>query len=98
MTNKKLNRIHLLNAFGCECQVCGYKDSSSALEFHHRYPEKKEIEINKFANNNKLTYEQIREIEKCVVLCSNCHKKAHIGLLDEEIEEIPEIELFDIMF
>jgi len=98
MKKRTLNRQQLINSFGGKCQVCGFDECSAALEFHHRDPKKKEIEISKFANNNNLTYKQIRELEKCVLLCSNCHKKCHAGMIEEEIEEIPEIELFEFMY
>lgn len=98
MDRKKLNRKQLINSFGGKCQICGYDKCSAALEFHHRDPTKKEIEISKFANNNKLSYKQIRELEKCILLCSNCHKEAHAKINQDKIDEIPEIELYEYMF
>jgi len=92
-----MNRQQIINAFGGKCQICNYNNCSSALEFHHRDKKEKEIEISKFANNNKLTYEQIRELEKTCLLCSNCHKSVHAGMFKEELKEIPEIELFEFM-
>ena len=97
MNKRKLNRQQIVNAFGGKCQICGYKRCSSALEFHHRDPKKKEIEISKFANNNRLTYQNIRELEKCILVCSCCHKEIHAGMLNNEVEEILEIELFEFM-
>jgi len=97
VNKRKLNRKQLINTFGGRCQVCGYNKCSAALEFHHRDPKKKEIEISKFANNNKLTYQQIRELEKCVLVCSCCHKEIHAGMHEDKIEEMPEMELLEFI-
>lgn len=97
MKKRKLNRKQLINSFGSKCMLCQYDKCSAALEFHHRNPEEKEIEISKFANNNRLTYQQIRELEKTVLLCSRCHREVHMGMHKEKIENIPEVELLEFM-
>lgn len=56
------------------CKRCGYNNSYFALEFHHRDEDKK-YTISKM---NTLSLETIKkEIEKCDVLCSNCHREHH---------------------
>jgi predicted HNH restriction endonuclease len=97
MSKRKTNRQQIINAFGGECSICGFKKCASALEFHHRDPKKKEMEISKFAGNSKLTYKQIRELESCILVCSNCHRCIHSGMYVEEIENIPETELLEFM-
>lgn len=49
------------------------------LEFHHLNPAEKDFELCRAGNESWETIE--REIAKCVVLCSNCHKKIHMGLI-----------------
>lgn len=95
MNKRNLNRQLILNAFGNECMICGYNKCSAALEFHHRNPKQKELEISKFAGNNKLNYKQVRELEKCILICCRCHREAHMGLLDEEIDNLEEVELIE---
>lgn len=59
-----------------KCCICGYDRCKAALHFHHKRPEdKKELisMINKFANIEQL----IEEMDKCVVLCANCHTEVH---------------------
>lgn len=58
-----------------ECEVCGYDKNTAALCFHHLDPSEKDFEITnaKTASLAKLKI----EIEKCVVLCSNCHMEEH---------------------
>lgn len=60
---------------GGECQRCGYSKSSSALQFHHRDPDEKDFQI---AGNHCRSWETIqRELDKCDLLCSNCHCEVH---------------------
>jgi hypothetical protein len=60
---------------GC-CSACGYDKCIRALEFHHLDANKKSKNYNK---NFKLwNFEkQKKELETCVLLCSNCHREAH---------------------
>jgi len=46
-----------------------------ALEFHHANPKEKEF---KLASGNTMSWEDYRrEVMKCVLVCSNCHKEIH---------------------
>ena len=59
---------------GCEC--CGYNKCSAALEFHH--PNDDKWEKGKRAINVTWSYNRINdEINKCKVLCANCHREYH---------------------
>lgn len=53
---------------GAGCSYCGYNEHHSALHFHH-------IDKNKEINvcNAKSIGQAKKEIEKCIVLCANCH-------------------------
>lgn len=60
---------------GGECQNCGYKKCIAALEFHHRDATKKEFVFSKYSNHN---WEKIKlELDKCDMLCANCHREHH---------------------
>lgn len=50
------------------------------LDFHHLDPTQKDFELSHFANVSRARFE--KEIKKCIVVCSNCHRKIHAGLLD----------------
>ena len=64
---------------GC-CQVCGYKRCIEALEFHHLDPMQKDFGISHKGYTR--SWEKVKEeVEKCILLCANCHREAHSGKL-----------------
>lgn len=63
------------------CTNCNYSRNQAALEFHHLDPNEKEFEISNFKKTSILktgmTKELKEELDKCIVLCSNCHRELH---------------------
>ena len=64
---------------GGQCLICGYARCIAALEFHHLDSSKKDFSI----SSCKLAkFEKIRiELDKCILVCSNCHREIHSGLV-----------------
>ena len=62
------------------CSVCGYDVCDAALELHHVDPNQKEFNLSKSRSYSKEKI--LAEIKKCVLLCSNCHREVHAGLLN----------------
>lgn len=66
---------------GGKCQICGYKGIDNfygALEFHHRDQSQKDIEWKKIRT---WPVERIKEeLDKCDLLCANCHREEHYRL------------------
>lgn len=63
---------------GGKCSICGYNKCNEALEFHHIDPSAKSFTI---ASNMCLSWNQIQtELDKCVLLCANCHREVEHGL------------------
>ena len=61
---------------GGKCIKCGYNNCIGALEFHHLDPNEKEFGISK--DGYTKSWENIKlEIDKCVLLCANCHREEH---------------------
>lgn len=60
---------------GGKCSVCGYDKCNGALTFHHLNPSKKEFSI---ANCALTSFEKVkRELDKCILVCYNCHMEIH---------------------
>jgi len=77
-------KIELVKLLGGQCSICGYKKNSSALTFHHKDPNKKEFKLDiRSLSNRKLPKIQ-KEIEKCALLCHNCHAEIHFPQHDLE--------------
>ena len=64
---------------GGSCKLCGYNRCNSALEFHHLDPSKKDLTISKVSVTS-INDEIRKELDKCVLLCSNCHREVHAGI------------------
>lgn len=57
------------------CSVCG-ESRHWVLDFHHRNPEEKESNVGKIIRGGS-KQKLLDEIEKCDVLCANCHRDFH---------------------
>ena len=59
------------------CVYCG-ENHPAALQFHHRDPSQKEFNVGEFVTRQLGGMEKLKkEIEKCDVVCANCHLKYH---------------------
>ena len=69
----------LVNYKGGRCVKCGYNKCLAALEFHHCDPKQKDFSI----SGGTRSFETLKkEVDKCILVCSNCHKEIHQGLLN----------------
>lgn len=63
---------------GNKCQVCGYNRCIQALEFHHLDPTKKDFTT----SGGTKSFQNIKsELDKCVLLCANCHREVHNNII-----------------
>ena len=71
---RKIKR-RAVDYLGGKCITCGYSRSMHALDFHHRDPSEKDFTVSQYAN---LSWDKIvKELEKCDLLCANCHRELH---------------------
>lgn len=70
----------LIDYKGGKCQVCAYDRCIQALEFHHLDLSEKDFTISgsKVHNIEKMK----AELDKCVLLCANCHREVHQGFIE----------------
>lgn len=76
-TRKKSNR-QWFNTFKktLHCTNCG-ENHPATLDFHHVRYEKTNVKVNELVSGGHAKQRILQEVEKCVVLCSNCHRIHH---------------------
>jgi hypothetical protein len=75
--DRRINNRIYVNKIKTEngCKYCG-ENHIACLDFHHKDSSKKEEGISK-ATADWTLKRLIPELEKCEVVCSNCHRKLH---------------------
>lgn len=69
-----------------KCTKCG-ESNTECLDFHHIDDSKKTEGIGAMLRDTKYTLDMVKlEINKCVVLCSNCHREEHYKITPEGFE------------
>lgn len=65
------------SSFGC--RACGENSHPAVLDMHHIDPSIKE----NAPSSMRTSWERwINEANKCIVLCANCHRKVHAGVIE----------------
>lgn len=72
-SSEELKRLH-----GGKCSVCGYSKCLAALEFHHKDKATKKLNI---SDKGAGWRARANEAKKCVLLCANCHRELHAGII-----------------
>ena len=75
-THRHKVKEELVKYKGGKCEICGYDKCLGALDFHHLDPTQKDFAIsdsNIYKNLNKLK----EEVDKCILVCANCHRELH---------------------
>ena len=68
-----------LEFLGGKCSRCGYAQCAEALEIHHLESNEKDFGIS--ARGYTRSWKSVRaELEKCELLCANCHREVHAKL------------------
>jgi len=80
-TTKRRRRIKqfAIEYKGGKCTVCGYNRCVGALDLHHIGNKKFNFSTDAYLHD----WETIkRELDKCILLCSNCHREYHSGMVE----------------
>lgn len=62
---------------GGVCEGCKESYHPAVFDFHHVNPEDKEFNISRF-RSLKWSDKIEKELDKCELLCANCHRLAHV--------------------
>lgn len=77
---RQRTKQRMVDAFSGSCGICKYDFYNGALEFHHLESDNKEQGIAKMIVNPAAWSKIVKELRKCVCLCSRCHKEVHAGV------------------
>jgi DNA-binding Lrp family transcriptional regulator len=71
---RKRKKQELVVYKGGKCERCGYDKSIEALQFHHIKPSEKDFSI----SGKSYSIERLKkEVDKCIMVCANCHIEIH---------------------
>lgn len=73
---RKEVKKELVEYKGGKCSRCGYAKSLNALEFHHENDDK-EFSLGTVNKGYFSMLRLKREVDKCILLCANCHREEH---------------------
>jgi hypothetical protein len=65
---------------GGVCVDCGKMPHPAAMAFHHLDPKQKDFDVSRVRAKKAVTSEVLAELDKCVLLCLNCHSIRHAGM------------------
>lgn len=87
---RRLNKLELIRYKGGKCEQCGYnKPYVSVYHFHHINPEEKDFTVSKHINRSLNSLK--KEVDKCQLLCSNCHHELHDTLTVQQLDKSIEL-------
>lgn len=74
-TQRKINAIVYKGSECLDCKISYPQEPYVIFDFHHRDPSQKDLDWSKLrlTSNEKIKL----ELDKCDLLCSNCHRKRH---------------------
>lgn len=76
---RKMIRRKAIDHKGGRCEICGYDRCKEALEFHHLDDESKDFGIS--SEGYTRSWDRVKqEIDKCILVCANCHRELHMGI------------------
>jgi len=84
----KKRQIKFLSTYkkGKSCALCGYNEHYEILQFHHKDREKKRFEITISKMAKKTSQELKEEMDKCILICPNCHFLLHLREMENKDE------------
>ena len=83
---RKRVKLALVEAFQHKCCCCGLKDDPVLYDFHHLNPSLKSFQISNPNTKKQSAYAE--EAKKCIMVCSNCHRRIENNLIDMNAVEL----------
>jgi hypothetical protein len=76
LIRQQRQKLKAIEYKGGKCMNCGYDRCPAALDFHHRNPDEKLFGLSG-SHLRKMDQRIIEELDKCDLLCANCHREKH---------------------
>lgn len=73
---RKIEAINLKGGCCEDCKLSIENSHYSVFEFHHLDPKEKDMDWKKMRSVSRKTLN--KELDKCVLLCANCHRIRHV--------------------
>jgi hypothetical protein len=76
LEHRRRRKRDLVEYKGGACEICGYDKCIRALEFHHKNGDDKKYALSKLGNTRSWETDR-EEVDKCILVCANCHREIH---------------------
>lgn len=89
---RKQRKLDLIDYKGGKCERCGLESNIPTIyAFHHKNPDEKDFALSKKGHTH--SWEKcIIEVDKCMLVCQNCHAIIHHEIQEEKIRIELELE------
>ncbi len=79
LSYKRNKRQKIISFLGGKCEICNFDKYPVSLDIHHLDPSKKDPN---FKCINHWEWKRVKkELEGCILVCSNCHRAIHCGYI-----------------
>lgn len=78
---RRLIKLKAVSIKGNKCFCCNQSFPQSVYDFHHLDPNKKDFGLGQKESTIKWDIVK-KEIDKCIMVCANCHRMIHSGEID----------------
>jgi len=82
---KQILKVKAIEYKGGKCEICRGVFHPSSYDFHHIDPSKKDYQPSASLDRNWEIASL--ELDKCILICSNCHRELHFKLWEHNTIE-----------
>lgn len=75
---RRLVKNKIVQLKGNKCAICGKTYPNIVYDLHHLNSDEKDFNLGNKTSTIKLD-EVIKEADKCILVCANCHRMIHAG-------------------
>ena len=84
---RRILKAKSISLLGGACIICHYNKHQGVLEFHHVVQANKAFGIGEDGSSRSWVRIEA-ELQKCILVCANCHREIELGLHDAKIVKV----------